>query len=30
MRLNFSNSTDENIIAGMGRLARVIRRMSSS
>jgi len=30
MRLNFSNSTDENIITGMGRLARVIRRMSSS
>jgi 2-aminoadipate transaminase len=30
MRLNFSNSTDENIIAGMGRLARVIRRISSS
>jgi 2-aminoadipate transaminase len=27
MRLNFSNSTEENIITGMGRLARVIRRM---
>jgi len=30
MRLNFSNSTDENIITGMGRLARVIRHMSGS
>ncbi len=29
MRLNFSNSTPENIVRGMGRLARVIRRMSS-
>ncbi len=27
MRLNFSNSTEKNIITGMGRLARVIRRM---
>ena len=27
MRLNFSNSTPENIVTGMGRLARVIRRM---
>ena len=27
MRLNFSNSTPENIVEGMGRLARVIRRM---
>jgi 2-aminoadipate transaminase len=26
IRLNFSNSTDENIITGMSRLARVIRR----
>jgi 2-aminoadipate transaminase len=29
MRLNFSNSTPEDIVEGMGRLARVIRRMSS-
>ena len=29
MRLNFSNSTPENIVEGMGRLARVIRRMES-
>ena len=27
MRLNFSNSTDDTIITGMGRLAGVIRRM---
>jgi 2-aminoadipate transaminase len=27
MRLNFSNSTEENIITGMNRLARVIMRM---
>jgi 2-aminoadipate transaminase len=27
IRLNFSNSTEENIITGMNRLARVIRRM---
>jgi 2-aminoadipate transaminase len=27
MRLNFSNSTEENIVTGMSRLARVIRRM---
>jgi 2-aminoadipate transaminase len=27
MRLNFSNSTPDNIVEGMGRLARVIRRM---
>jgi 2-aminoadipate transaminase len=30
IRLNFSNSTDENIITGMGRLARVIRQRSGS
>jgi 2-aminoadipate transaminase len=29
MRLNFSNSTPENIVEGMSRLARVIRRMES-
>jgi 2-aminoadipate transaminase len=29
MRLNFSNSTPEDIVKGMGRLARVIRRMGS-
>jgi 2-aminoadipate transaminase len=29
MRLNFSNSTDDKIRTGMGRLARVIRRMCS-
>jgi 2-aminoadipate transaminase len=28
MRLNFSNSTEENIMTGMSRLARVIRLMS--
>jgi len=27
MRLNFSNATDETIITGMARLARVIRHM---
>ena len=27
MRLNYSNSTEDAIITGMGRLARVIRRM---
>ncbi len=27
MRLNFSNATDDTIITGMGRLARVIRRI---
>jgi 2-aminoadipate transaminase len=27
MRLNFSNSTDEKIITGVGRLAKVIRRL---
>jgi 2-aminoadipate transaminase len=27
MRLNFSNSTDEKIITGIGRLAKVIRRL---
>lgn len=30
MRLNFSNSTDEKNITGMGRLARVIRNRCSS
>ena len=30
MRLNFSNATDDTIITGMGRLARVIRHMCSS
>ena len=30
MRLNFSNSTEENIVTGMNRLARVIRRMCST
>ena len=30
MRLNFSNSTGENIVTGMERLARVIRRMDTS
>jgi 2-aminoadipate transaminase len=30
MRLNFSNSTEENIITGMRRLARVIRRKGGS
>jgi 2-aminoadipate transaminase len=30
MRLNFSNSTEENIVTGMSRLARVIRRMCST
>ena len=30
LRLNFSNSTDEKIISGMGRLARVIRDMCHS
>lgn len=29
VRLNFSNSTDENIITGMSRLARVIQRRCS-
>lgn len=28
MRLNFSNADEDQIITGMGRLARVIRRMS--
>jgi 2-aminoadipate transaminase len=27
MRLNFSNATEDTIITGMGRLARVIRNM---
>ena len=27
LRLNFSNATDENIIEGMARLARVIRNL---
>jgi len=30
IRLNFSNATDESIITGMGRLARVIRRMTGA
>jgi len=30
LRLNFSNATEDGIVTGMGRLARVIRRMCSA
>jgi hypothetical protein len=30
VRLNFSNSTDEKIITGIGRLAKVIRRLCTN